>query len=289
MHSDAIVPFVFETLPVRGAIVQLSQSWQRMLQSHEYDSPVREVLGHAAAATALIAHSVKADSAITLQISGDGPLSLLVMQCSSDLRFRGMASSQGETAGLVFHDLVAKARCAITIDSPAAERPYQGIVEVSGDSLAASLEDYYARSAQLPSRLRLLADERLCAGILLQQMPGARHPDADDWRRLGLLADTLTAKDVAGGIGTELVGKLFAEDNVRVFEARPAEFQCRCSRQRAEEVLRLLGSNECDAAVREQGVLVVTCEYCGRRQRFDRVDIAQLFAEAIVHGSDAVH
>lgn len=289
MHTDAVVPFVFEALQVRGAIVLLDRSWQRMLQGHDYEASVREVLGHAAAATTLIAQSVKADSSITLQISGDGPLSLLVMQCGSDLRFRGMASTQGNTAGLAFHELVTKARCAITIDSPASERPYQGIVEVSADSLAASLENYYARSAQLPSRLKLLADERLCAGILLQQMPGARRPATDDWHRLGLLAETLAPRDFQAGIGADLLGKLFAEDDLRVFEARSADFYCRCSRHRAEEVLRLLGAEDCEAAVREQGVLVVTCEYCARRQRFDLVDIAQLFADTAMRGSDAVH
>jgi len=289
MPADAVVPFVFEALPVRGAIVQLDQSWQRLLQGHDYDPSVREVLGHAAAAATLIAQSVKTGSAITLQISGDGPLSLLVMQCGSDLRFRGMASIRGDTAGLDFPGLVARARCAITIDSPAAERPYQGIVEVGAASLAASLETYYARSAQLPSRLRLLADDRLCAGLLLQQLPGPRQPDADDWQRLGFLADTLRPADFVGGISADLLGKLFAEDSIRVFEPRATEFHCRCSRQRAGEVLRLLGARECEDAVTEQGIIVVTCEYCGKRERFDRVDLAQLFADRVVSGSDRVH
>lgn len=289
MLTDGVIPFVFETLPVRGAVVRLDKSWQRMLLGHDYEPTVRDVLGQAAAAGTLIAQSVKADSSITLQISGQGPLSMLVMQCTSALEFRGMANAARGTEGLDFTELVAKARCAITIDSQGSERPYQGIVEVAEESLAESLEHYYQRSAQLASHVRLLADERIAAGLLLQQMPGSQGLPGDDWRRLGLLADTLRGRDFENGIGLDLVGRLFAEDDVRVFESRPAVFRCRCSRRRAERVLRLLGETECREACEEQGRLVVTCEYCGRRRRFDAVDVAQLFAEPLLRGSDTIH
>ncbi len=288
-HSDIVVPFVFESLPVRGAIIQLGDSWQRLLAGHDYTAPVRDVLGHAAAATVLIAQSLKADSSLTLQINGDGPMSMLVMQCTSGLHFRGLASAAGETAGLSYAELVAKARCAITVDSKNAERPYQGIVEVGGESLAASLEDYYRRSAQIPSHLTLVADQLVCGGILLQQMPGQNEANVDDWRRLGLLAATLRAGDLRSGFGTDLIGRLFAEDDVRVFEPRSTTFRCRCSRERAGNVLKLLGEAECVNACRDAGRLVVTCEYCGRRQSFDPVDIAGLFADVAAPQSGALH
>lgn len=288
-HSDSVVPFVFESLPLRGAIVQLSASWQRLLAGHDYRAPVRDVLGHAAAATVLLAQSLKADSSVTLQINGDGPLSMLVMQCTSELRFRGLASAAGETGGLSYPDLVSRARCAITVDNKASERPYQGIVEVTGDSLAASLEGYYLRSAQLPSHLRLVADETVCGGILLQQVPDRNTVEADDWRRLGFLAATLTSTDLESGVGADLIGKLFAADDVRVFEPRATAFRCRCSRERAAAVLKLLGKEESESACRDHGRLLVTCEYCGRRQKFDAVDIEALFADITTPRSDALH
>jgi molecular chaperone Hsp33 len=287
--NDAIIPFVFESIPVRGTIIQLQKSWQRLLANHDYEPGVREVLGQSAAATALIAQSLKFDSSITLQISGDGPLSMLVMQCTSDLEFRGMASAAENTAGLGFASLVANAHCAITVDSGALERSYQGIVEISEDSLAQSLENYFLRSVQIPSHLQLLADETVCGGILLQQMPGEKNPLKDDWRRLGLLAATLGTGDMQHGGGLDLLQKLFAEDDVRVFEQRPVIFRCRCTRQRAQEVLRLLGEKECQEALSDGSQVVVTCEYCSRRREFDGVDIAQLFVLAMAPPSKVIH
>lgn len=288
-HSDAVVPFVFESLPVRGAIVRLSDSWRRLLAGHEYQAPVRDVLGHAAAATVLLAQSLKADSSVTLQLTGSGRMSMLVMQCTSELNFRGLASAAGETAGLSYPDLVGEARCAITVDNKQSERSYQGIVDVGGDSLSASLEAYYRRSAQIPSHLTLVADESVCGGILLQQMPDRHRAEPDDWRRLGLLSATLRLADLEAGLGADLVGRLFAEDDVRVFKPRAAAFRCRCSRERAANVLKLLGEEECESACRDEGRLLVTCEYCGRRQSFDPVDIAGLFTDVAAPRSDALH
>ena len=288
-HSDAVIPFTFESLPVRGEIIQLQSAWQRMQLGHDYADAVSEVLGHAAAATGLIAQSLKFDGTITLQISGGGPMSMLVMQCSSNLELRGMASSDPGLGSSSYKELAAGAKCAITVDAGEMERPYQGIVDVCGNNLSDSLANYYARSAQIPSHLQLVASQAYCGGILLQQMPGGRGLDADDWRRLGLLAATLRASDLAGGIGHELLGKLFAEDDVRVYKPRPAVFRCRCSQRRAEQVLKLLGEGESREACAELGRVDVTCEYCGRTRTFDAVDISRLFAATALCGSDAVH
>ena len=260
-----------------------------MLLGHDYATPVRDVLGHAAAATALIAQSLKFDGAVTMQLNGDGPISLLVMQSTNDLELRGMAVSDLTNHDASFADLVVNARCAITIDVGAMEQPYQGIVEVSGESLARSLQNYYLRSAQLPTHLQLVCNDSVCGGLLLQQLPNEERPLEDDWRRLGLLASTLATDDVIAGVGAGLLARLFAEDDLRVFSARPAVFRCRCSEQRAEEVLRLLGEEEAHAACAEQGRVTVTCEYCGKQRRFDAIDISRIFVEQLQSGSDTVH
>ena len=287
--KDAVVPFVFESLPVRGALVQLESAWQRMQLGHDYADPVVEVLGHAAAATALIAQSLKFDGTITFQINSDGPLKMLVMQATDDLDLRGMASAGDVSCDITFADLVAGARCAVTVDSGAMERPYQGIVEISPESLGTSLEYYFARSVQLPSHVHLAHDRVLCGGILLQQMPEESATLEDDWRRLGFLAKTLRPQDLADGASHELLHKIFAEDDVRVFKPRQARFHCRCTQQRVEEVLRLLGEEQTRAACEEQGKVEVTCEYCGRLRIFDAVDVTRVFTEQAVSGSDSVH
>jgi len=288
-QNDVVMPFVFEALPIRGAIIQLHKSWHRMLLGHNYDQPVLETLGHSAAASALIAQSLKFDGSITLQINGNGPLAMLVMQCTSNLELRGMATAGHLEDDIAFTDLLRKARCAITVDAGAMDRPYQGIVEVSGESLADSIEDYYERSAQIPTHLQLVSDRNCCGGILLQQMPGEKSPVADDWRRLGVLASTLRIRDVADGLSPALLGRLFAEDDLRVFRPRGAQFRCRCSRRRTEDVLKLLGEEDTRDLLAERGMIEVTCEYCGRTRTFDSIDITRIFTDPHVPPSDTLH
>ena len=256
-----------------------------MLRDHDYAALLTETLGHAAAATGLIAQSLKFDGAITIQIQGAGALKMLVMQCTSDLGMRGMASVAEGQAAANFTELTTGAHCAVTVDS--GERPYQGIVEINSESLAASLEHYFARSVQIPSHVILLADDDFAAGILLQQVPG-QPIDEDDWNRLHYLIETLTPTDFEGEAGLKLIGNLFAEDDVRVYEPRPVNFSCRCSAQKVEDVLKMLGENEARDALAEQGGIEVICEYCGHRRHFDAVDVERLFSDNVVPSPDSV-
>ena len=285
MSADSITPFAFESMAVRGALVHLSRAWRRMQRDHDYDALVRETLGQSAAATALIAPSLKFDGAITLQLQGNGMLQMLVMQCTDDLDLRGMAVVSEDRTASSFVELVGEARCAITVD--AGDRPYQGIVAIDGDSLSSSLEHYFDRSVQVPSHVALVADEHVAGGILLQQMPGQRV-DEDDWNRLRYLARTLSLGDFDGEAGLNLLRKLFSEDDVRVHEPRPVAFRCRCSKQKVENVLKMLGEKESRAVLDEQGEIEVSCEYCGRRRRFDTVDVGRLFADNVVLGPESV-
>lgn len=284
--SDQIVPFVFENLPVRGSVIQLERAWQRMIGEHDYSPIVTETLGQAAAATGLIAQSLKFDGAVTMQLQSAGELRMLVMQCTSELEMRGMAVTGDDAGASTFAGLLDKAHCAITVDN--GERPYQGIVEVAAESLVASLENYFDRSVQVPSLLALFADGERAGGVLLQQMPGQTAIADDDWTRLGYILETLTFAETTGDEPMRLIGKLFAEDDVRVFGPRPVAFHCPCSRQRAEEVLRMLGEDDAVDAVETQGTIRVTCEYCGRERGFDAVDISKLFADNVVAGSPRV-
>ena len=286
MSADSVTPFGFESLPVRGALIHLSRSWRRMQRDHDYDALVTETLGHAAAATGLIAQSLKFDGAITLQILGGSALHMLVMQVTSDFDVRGMAAVADDAAPGDFAELARNAQCAVTVDSGG--RPYQGIVEIDGESLAASLEHYFDRSMQVPSHIVLVAIADVAAGILLQQVPG-EPIDPDDWNRLRFLAQTLTTGDFDGQAGLELIGKLFAEDDVRVYEPISVDFRCRCTAAKTEDVLRMLGEAEARDTLAEQGRIEVTCEYCGRRRQFDAVDVERLFSDNVVPTPDALH
>ena len=283
--ADSITPFSFESLPVRGSLINLSRSWRRMQRDHDYQALLRDVLGHAAAATGLIAQSLKFDGQITLQIQSGSALKMLVMQCTSELDMRGMAALKDEAIATSFATLTAGAHCAITVD--AGERPYQGIVGIHGDSLAASLEHYFERSVQVPSIVALAAEQQVAGGLLLQQMPG-QPVGEDDWNRLRFLGETLTSADLQRDSGLDLIRKLFAEDDIRVHASRTVNFNCRCSVQKVEEILRMLGEDEARAALEEQDEIEVVCEYCGRRRYFDSVDVERLFADNVVGGSGSL-
>jgi len=285
MSADSIISFGFESIPVRGALIHLSRSWRRMLRDNDYDVLITETLGHAAAATGLIAQSLKFNGAITLQIQSCGVLRMLVVQCTSELDIRGMANAEPGKAARSFSELIEQGHCAVTVD--AGEKPYQGIVDIDDTSLAASLEHYFVRSVQVPSHVVLVANYDVAGGVLLQQVPG-QSIDEDDWNRLHFLAETLSAADFDGYAGLPLIGKLFAEDDVRVYEPRAVNFRCRCSRNKTEDVLKMLGEQEARETLAEQGGIEVICEYCGRIRTFDSVDVSRLFVNNVVQGPDSV-
>ena len=286
MSADAVIPFGFESLPVRGALIHLSRSWRRMLRDHDYDPLVIETLGHAAAATGLIAQSLKFDGSVTLQILGGEALRMLVMQVTSELDIRGMATVADDSKAGDFAALTRNAQCAVTVDS--GKRPYQGIVAIEPTSLAGSLEHYFDRSIQVPSHLALVANDEVAGGVLLQQVPGEQI-DEDDWNRLHFLVQTLSTADFSDEAGMQLIGKLFAEDDVRVYKPRSVNFRCRCTAAKTEDVLKMIGEAEAREALVERGSIEVMCEYCGRRRHFDAVDVERLFTDNVVPSPDSLH
>jgi molecular chaperone Hsp33 len=133
----------------------------------------------------------------------------------------------------------------------------------------------------------LVANDEIAGGVLLQQVPG-QPIDEDDWTRLQFLAATLAVRDFSGDAGLELIGKLFAEDDVRVYEPRKVNFRCRCSASKTEDILKMLGEDEARDLLAEQGGIEIICEYCGHRRHFDAVDVERLFYDNVVPAPDAV-
>ncbi len=282
-HRDSITKFLFEGKPVRGEVVQLDASWLAALERVAYPVEVRDLLGQAFAATALLASTLKFDGALTLQITGVGPLHLLVVQCDSERHLRGLARWSGEVAGLDFAKLVGAdasdgGRMVITVEQRALEgklERYQGVVELEGPSLATALEGYFARSEQLPTRLWLAADGTRAAGFMLQVIP-ASQPDPDSWQHATVLADTQTSDELLTLEPRQLLHRLYHEDDLRLLDSFPLAFRCSCSRERITEMLRALGADEVRSILSEHGQVEVGCEFCGRDYTFDAVDVDQM-------------
>ena len=276
--------FLFEDLQVRGEFVRLDDAWRQVLEHREYPPAVQAVLGEALAATVLLASTLKFEGMLTLQLQGDGPMRLLVAQCTSEGAVRGLAHWEGEAPDGSLAALAGDARLAITIERGAGKDRYQGIVPVCGESLADCLDNYFAGSVQVPTRLWLASDGGSSAGMLLQRLPeaspGRREAEDDDWHRLLALAGTVRPDELLGLDDRALLGRLFAEDDVRLFREQPITFACSCDRERVANTLRMLGRDEIGQLIAEQNLVEVRCEFCNRPYRFDAVDAEALFADA---------
>ena len=302
---DCMHRFLFEHYPIRGHIVHLDASWRALLEHREYPEAIRDTLGEAVAASVLLAATLKFDGTLTLQLQGQGPMHLLLAQCSSQLGVRAVARYRDTPDTRDVKELSGDGNLTVTIENEDLSQRYQGIVPLDCQELAGCLQGYFENSEQLPTRLWLSADASGVSGLLLQRLPddsvagrsasGERSPMdpaeiEDAWNRVQLLAETLKPAELRGLTDQEILHRLFAEDDVRLFDQTPVFFRCRCSRERVEGMLRSLGAEEIRSVLAERGSVEVRCDFCNRAYQFDAVDVEHLFAVAQSTGrSGKVH
>jgi molecular chaperone Hsp33 len=286
-ETDALQRFVFERARVRGELVRLDAVWREVRRRRDYPPAVRSVLGELTAASVLLAATVKFQGgALVLQVQGGRPVDLLVVECQADLSLRATARwsgglpDPGNRTTLV--EVAAGARCAITIDPGPGRSAYQGVVPLEGTTTARVLERYMARSEQIETLFALASSEDRAAGLLLQRLPEGRagaDPDPDLWSRVGHLAAWLGRAELLELPGREILRRLFHGEDLRVFESMSVRFACRCSRARAEGVLRMVGADEVSEALARTGRIEVTCEFCGEVHVFAREEAARALAD----------
>ena len=284
-ERDTLHRFLLERTPVRGEWVHLDDAWRALLERHPYPPVVRDRLGEAYAAVALIAATLKFDGSLILQITGAGPLHMLVVQATGSRALRGLARYRGEVPNGDLTEIFGPdARLVLTLDPGAGRERYQGVVALEGQSLAAALDTYFERSEQLPTRLWLASGPSSAAGLLLQGVPGAdgapTPPDAEDWIRATLLGDTVSAGELLALSAEQLLRRLFQEERVRLLEGHAMRFACNCSRDKVEAMLKGLGADEVRATLAQEGEVLVTCEFCNASYRLDAIDAESLFAAA---------
>jgi len=300
---DCLHRFIFEQFPFRGHLVHLDTAWRALIEHRDYPAAIRDTLGEAVAASLLLAATIKFEGVLSLQLQGDGPVHLLLVQCTSGLGVRGLAryrervpgdersGLRGAAAGGAgadpIVDLIGAGNLTVTLETGDGTQRYQGIVPIVGERLAESLQVYFENSEQLPTRLWLHADADGVSGMLLQRLPDSSAragaevlEDAavdDAWRRVQLIGDTLTPEELRTLADVEILHRLFNEDDVRLFEPSPVYFRCRCSRERVSGMLQGLGEAETRSVLAERGEVEVRCDFCNRAYVFDAVDVAQIF------------
>ncbi len=237
-----------------------------------------------AAAAALLASTLKQDGSLLLQIAGDGPVRLAVVECTGDLALRGTAQWDAARVAALPADATlaglagGAARMTITLDPRDGGAMYQGIVALAATTIGALIEHYLVTSEQLDSRLVLATDGSAAAGLLLQRLPGATAADDATWARLAAALGALELASLFNEAGdSALLASLFPADDLRVFDTRGVEARCSCSRERVENALRIAGRDEIEAALAEQGGVEVTCEFCNRRYAFTPAEARAVF------------
>ena len=296
--KDILQKFIFDNAAVRGELIEVSNAWREIQSRHAYPKAVRNLLGEMVAAAALLSANLKFNGAIVMQIHGDGPVKLLVVECDASLRLRataklaeGYAVADDATPTQLLNQH-GRGRFVITLDPQdkvPGQQPYQGVVPLVGDDIATIIENYMLRSEQMDTRLWLAADENVARGLLLQKLPrnsaiegqvrqASEEEDLETWTRATMLGQTLKREELLSVDVHTLLKRLFWEETIRVFDPLYPEFHCTCTREKVGNMLKMLGKPEVDSALADLGRLDINCDFCGKHYGFDAVDCAQLFA-----------
>lgn len=275
--------FLFPDSDIRGELVQVESSVSRILEGHSYPLPVQGLIGEAVAAVALLASTLKFKGRLALQAQGKGPVSLLLAECSHDGELRALARhsdgqdwSQGD-----IQTLIGEGTMVITI-TPDQGRQYQGIVPLSGDTLAECLQGYFQQSEQLPTSLWLASGNNRAAGLLLQRLPNQlATTDGNNqmWEHLDALASTLQMEELLNLDDQTILHRLFHDTPPQLPDAQPLQFGCTCSRDRNRNALISLGNQELQQLLDEDGEVTLTCDFCRHQEHFDAVDLAEMIRE----------
>ena len=297
--DDVVQPFQLDPFALRGRLVRLGPTVDRILAQHDYPEPVATLLGEAITLAVMLAGALKYDGVFTLQTKGDGPVRLLVADVKTDGAVRGYAQYDAKRLGEIVPDaddespsvpkLLGTGYIAFTVDQGDDTERYQGIVSITGATLAECAQHYFRQSEQLQAGLKLAvarAGEEgawRAGGLMLQRVPpeGGYTVIADDvedaWRRvMVLMSSTTSAELVAPDLPPRrLLWRLFHEEGVRVYQTHPVEARCRCSRERVAGILKAFPADEIDD-MKKEAITTVTCEFCNTKYEFAAEELAEI-------------
>lgn len=292
--SDLFKKYLTRDNSTRVQATRLDTSWQTGLAHQHYPECIERLLGELVAAAVLLASNIKFDGSLVLQLQGDGPVALMVVECTADLKIRATASLREGRAipddGSLHTLFNANGQGRFVVILDAADRapgtsPYQGIVPIEGDTVTSALESYMHHSEQLETRLWLAADDKHAAGLLLQRLPEhgghattSETPD-ETWERINQLAATVKHEELLQLDIDTLVRRLFWQEELIAYEPQSVSWHCPCTRERVAHMLRGLGQEEVQDILQEQNKIDITCNFCGKPYSFDAIDCARLFIE----------
>ena len=292
--ADFVLPFDLPGLGLRGRIARTDEASSRALSAHPLPEAAQRVLAEALILSSLLGSALKLEGRVSVQLKGDGPLSLLVTDYFAGGGLRGYARFDkarinGFPPDAPFSELTGEGALAITIEPKPGAKAYQGLVPLVPEGLARSAEGYFGQSEQLPTLIKLSAGPIYRAGadngwraggIMLQAVPESivgETAESDDWRRVQIFLDTLEPHELLDtSLSAESVlWRLFHEDEVRVQPSHQLKFQCTCDEGKVRSVLRSYPEAELVELTEIDRVVRTRCEFCGEAYVFS---IAELTA-----------
>ena len=285
MSASFVRRFLFEGLDIRGAIVHLGDAWQAMQHDRNYQPTVAQLLGETAAVTALIAAQLKQPGRLTLQLRGNGPIQLLVMDCNEQLQMRGMARSNPVVLPAPVPELLGAhqgGQLLMSLDMPDARQPYQSYVPMVGNSIAEIFEHYLEQSEQQPSRLFAIAGPKAAVCLFLQKMPDSDKHDPDGWNRIAHLASTVKPAELLELDAESLLTRLFHEDmdkhGIRIYDPQPVVYHCPQDWDKVRDMIRSIGREDAESILAEHGEILIRDDICNHEYLFTPDDVAAIFA-----------
>ena len=278
MTGDCVQRFMLDDLDIRGAVVRLGAVWRQLLTDRDYPAPVVDLLGRMSATSLLLADNLKQPGRLTIQLRGNGPVSLLVIDCNETLNTRCMAQHDEEIDTTADIDLLGDGQLLLSLDTPARRKPYQSIVPLAGKNIAEIFEHYLMQSEQLASRFFLAATPTGVAGLFLQKMPTTDERDSDGWTRIEALAATAKPEELLELPVGELLTRLFHDETIRLFAAQAVTNNSPEDWEKVGNMLRSLGREEVYGALSERGEILVRDDLGNREYRFDKRAIDALFS-----------
>lgn len=287
--TDLSHRFLFDNTDIRGEIIQLDASFKEVMEIHHYPPAVASMIGQFMAASVLLGSTIKFDGSLTLQARSQGQIPVIMAEYNSDRSIRAIARQAETATSNDFSQLLGDGTLAITID-PLEGKRYQGLVALTGDSLAAAVEYYFIQSEQLDTILVLASSDGKAAGLLLQALPPSAGIDTamreDRWLSAKQLVATISDDELLNLDAQTLLYRLFHEDGVRMLESDAVKFNCHCSSERVATALTSIGESEVRSIIEEDGKIEMNCEFCNSNYQFFSADIDNLFNS---QGGNSLH
>ena len=274
---DTLQHFMFEHASIRGEIVHLHETYNTIMQQRLYPPAVKTLLGEALVSCILLAGSIKFEGELNLQFNGNDTLPLIVVQCDNQLNVRACAKFK-DGSNLDYNQAFLQGQMTLTINQYKQTNTYQSVVPILSTAMSENIMHYCAQSEQIPTKVWLAINDEMAAGMLLQLMPDQNTVQREQfWEYAVQIGQTISETELLTLDNPTILHRLYHETVLRLYDARPIRFKCRCNQDKMKQVLNVLGAEEVKQLLEETGHVDVCCDFCNHKYSFDPIDIAMLF------------